>query len=103
MVFQYGNTIFSVIKGKGRIGFFKAFNADTARNFVENSKMFVRWAYETGLDGLVTQFDDVAILKVFKAIAKNPPMKDMGYKAYKTQQGGYKIVLQLGKPRGDEE
>lgn len=103
MVFQYGNTIFSVLKGKNNIGFFKAFNADTARNFVENSKIFVKWAYETGFDGLVTQFDDVAILKVFKAIAKNPPMKGMGYKAMQTQQGGFKVVLQLGEPRGDKE
>ena len=102
LVFQYGNTIFSVLKGKNNIGFFKAFNADTARNFVDNGKIFVKWAYETGFDGLITQFDDPAILQVFKAISKNPPMKDMGYKAMQTASGGFKVVLQLGKPRGEK-
>ena len=100
MVFQYGNTIFSVLKARDAMGFFKAYNADTAKNFVENGKIFVKWAYETGFDGLVTQFSDPAILQVFKAISKNPPMEDMGYKALRTQDGGFKVVLQLGKIRG---
>lgn len=102
LVFQYGNTLFSVLKGRDRIGFFKALNADTAPNFVDNSKKFVKWAYETGFDGLVTQFSDPAILQVFKAISKKPPMQGMGYKAMKTQDGGFKVVLQLGQPRGKE-
>ena len=101
MVMQYGNTIFSVLKGENRIGFFKAFNADTAKNFVENSKQFVKWAYEAGLDGLITDFDDPAILQLFKAISRNPPTPGMGYKAMKSKSGSYRVVLQLGKKRGE--
>lgn len=101
MVMQYGNTIFSVLKGENRVGFFKAFNADTAKNFVENSKQFVKWAYEAGLDGLITDFDDPAILQLFKAISRNPPTPGMGYKAMKSKSGSYRVVLQLGKKRGE--
>lgn len=101
MVMQYGNTIFSILKGKNRIGFFKALNADTAQNFVENSKQFVKWAYEAGLDGLITDFKDPALLQLFKAISRNPPNPGMGYKAMKSKSGSYRVVLQLGKKRGE--
>jgi glycerophosphoryl diester phosphodiesterase len=101
MVMQYGNTLFSILKGKNRIGSFKALNADTAQNFVDNGKQFVKWAYEAGLDGLITDFDDPAILQVFKAISRNPPNKDMGYKAMQSPSGKYRVVLQLGKKRGE--
>lgn len=101
MVMQYGNTIFSILKGENRIGFFKALNADTAQNFVENSKQFVKWAYEAGLDGLITDFEDPALLQLFKAISRNPPNPGMGYKAMKSKSGSYRVVLQLGKKRGE--
>ncbi|UOF78445.1 hypothetical protein [Caudoviricetes sp.] len=97
---QIGNTVFELITGKqgDDQAFFKAFNADTADNFVENSKQFVVWARRVaGLKILVTEFQDPALTQLFKVISMNPPMPKMGYKVYKTQNGGTRIVLNLGE------
>lgn len=97
---QIGNTIFEVILSKQGHdqAFFKAFNADIPENFVENSKQFVVWARRVlGLKLLVTEFQDPALTQLFKVISMNPPMPDMGYKVYKTANGGMRIVLNLGE------
>ena len=95
---QIGNTLFSLLKGDAGQGFFKAFNADTAPNFVQNSKEYVVYAKnDLGMNLLVTQFDDPAISTLFHVIAKNPPMEGMGFKEYKTEDGGFRIVLNLGQ------
>lgn len=94
---QIGNTLFVLHKGKSDQAFFKALNADTARNFVANSSQFVTYARKSlGIKMLVTEFTDPAISTLFKAISKNPPMPGMGYKEYKTTDGGRRIVLNLG-------
>lgn len=97
---QIGNSVFEVITGKGAgdQAFFKAFNADTGPNFVDNSKQFVVWAKRVlGLSILVTEFKDPALAQLFKVISMNPPMPKMGYKVYKTADGGMRIVLNLGE------
>lgn len=94
---QIGNTMFEVMTGKGDQAFFKAFNADTGPNFIENSKKFCVWARNVlGLRILVTEFNDPALKQLFKIISMNPPMAGMGYKAYNTSNGGTRIVLNLG-------
>ena len=97
---KIGNTLFSVLVGKGKQanqGFFKAYNADIPPNFVKNGKEFCVWAKEElGLDVVVTEFDDRAISTLFHVIARNPPMEGMGFKEYKTTDGGSRIVLNLG-------
>jgi hypothetical protein len=94
---QFGNTLFEVILGQGNEAFFKAFNADTAPNFIENSKNFCVWArHSLGLKTLVTQFSGVAIEKLFKAISMDPPMPGMGYQVMRMQSGETRIVLNLG-------
>jgi len=94
---QIGNTIFILHMGKDGQSFFKALNADTARNFFESSRQYVTYAKkQLGQNLLVTEFTDPAISTLFKAISKNPPMPGMGYKEYKTTDGGRRIVLNLG-------
>jgi len=97
---KIGNTVFSVLMGQGKQegnGYFKAFNADIPANFVQNSKKFCVWAKEDlGLKVLVTEFEDRSISTLFHVIAKNPPMPGMGFKEYKTADGGSRIVLNLG-------
>jgi hypothetical protein len=94
-----GNTIFVVHKSKEPgYGYFRALNADTARNYLENSKVFIQAAYEAGFDFLVTQFEDPSILNIFKAIAVNKPA-NMGYAVQRINTGGYQVVVQAGKPR----
>ena len=94
---QMGNTVFILHKGKNGQGFFKALNADKARNFVENSKQYVVYAKKIGMNMLVTEFDDPAISTLFHAISKKPPMPGMGFKEYKLKSGGRRIVLNLGQ------
>ncbi len=94
---QFGNTVFEVIMGDGDKAFFKAFNADTGPNFVENSKMFVVWAKRAlGLKILVTEFDDPAIEQLFRIIATKPPMPGMGYQKFQSPSGKIRIGLNLG-------
>ena len=94
---QMGNTVFSLHKGKNGQGFFKALNADKARNFVENSRQYVVYAKKIGMNMLVTEFDDPALSTLFHAISKKPPMPGMGFKEYKLKSGGRRIVLNLGQ------
>ena len=94
---QFGNTLFEVIMGDGDQAFFKAFNADTGENFVDNSKLFTVWARKVlNLRTLVTEFEDEALEKLFKVISMNPPMPGMGYQVMKTNTGKTRIVLNLG-------
>jgi hypothetical protein len=92
-----GNTLFSVLTGKKGQGFFKAYNADIPANFVQNSKQFCIWAKEElGMSLLVTEFQGKEISQLFQMIARNPPMEGMGFKEYRTTNGGSRIVLNLG-------
>lgn len=94
---QMGNTLFILHRGDGDQAFFKALNADTAVNFYLSSREYVTQVKKKfGLRILVTEFNDPAISTLFKAISKNPPMPGMGYKEYKTTDGGRRIVLNLG-------
>lgn len=99
---RYGNTLFLCHKGKDKTGFFRALNADTARNYVENGNKWVKEAYDIGFDFMVTRFEDPAILNVFKAISRRPPRPNMGYQASKLKDGQIQVVLQLGPSRGKE-
>jgi len=68
---QIGNTVFILHEGKNGQGFFKALNADTAANFVANSKKYVVYAKnEMQIDMLVTEFTDPAISNCFTQLPK---------------------------------
>lgn len=97
---RHGNTIFVVHKTKmAGQGYFRALNADTARNFLESSRIFAAAAYKVGFDLVVTQFNDPSILNIFRAIGRNKPA-NMGYAVQKTEDGGYQVTLTLGAKRG---
>jgi hypothetical protein len=96
-----GNTIFVVHKTKvPGYGYFRALNADTAQNYLENSRIFIDAAYKAGYDFLVTQFENPSILNIFKAIGRDKPA-DMGFVVQRTNTGGYQVIVQAGKPRGE--
>lgn len=101
-VYKAGNTLFIMHHAKGRVGTFRALNADTARNYLENSYEFIQAAYKMGFDTLMTTFEDPTIINIFKAISRNPPQEEMGYKAEKLE-GGYRVTVKLGPKRGDKE
>ena len=43
---RQGNTLFIIHKAKPRVGFFRALNADTAPNFLENGNEFIKACYK---------------------------------------------------------
>jgi hypothetical protein len=97
---RQGNTIFIVHKSKqAGYGFFRALNADTARNFLVNSRVFAEAAYKVGFDVVVTQFTDSSLLGIFKVISRDPVREGMGYSAQKTEDGGFQVTLVLGPAR----
>jgi hypothetical protein len=101
-VYREGNTVFIMHHAKGRIGIFRALNADTARNYLDNSYTFIKDAYEMGFDTLVSDFEDPTIMNIFKGISRNPPREGMGYRAEKTRRG-FRVTVKLGPARPDKE
>jgi len=100
--YREGNTVFLMHHVKGRIGFFRALNADTARNYLDNSYTFILDAYDMGFDILVSDFQDPTIMNLFKGISRNPPREGMGYRAERTKDG-FRVTVKLGPTRPDKE
>jgi hypothetical protein len=101
-ILREGNTVFVIHNAEGRIGVFRALNADTARNYLENSYAFIQAAYKMGFDILVSDFEDPTIMNIFKAISRNPPQEDMGYRAEKTKTG-FRVTVKLGPARAERK
>jgi hypothetical protein len=99
--YRYGNTIYAVHANRtsSSYGTFRALNADTADNYVDSGFKFVVDAYADGFDVLVTEFADQSILNIFRKVSKNPPNEGMAYSASELENGEFRVVLQLGKPR----
>ena len=100
--YREGNTVFLMYHAKGRIGTFRALNADTARNYLDNSYTFIKDAYDMGFDILVSDFQDPTIMNLFKGISRNPPREGMGYRAERTKDG-FRVTVKLGPTRPDRE
>lgn len=96
--FKQGNTLFIVHRSEKdpSIGLFRALNADTAENYLQNSLVFIKAMKEGGLRTLVTQFEDPSILNIFRYISRNPPFPGMGYSTGKTKDGKYQVTINLG-------
>ena len=97
-----GNTLFIIHNAEGRVGVFRALNADTARNYLENSYAFIQAAYKMGFDTLVSEFEDPTIMNIFKAISRNPPQEGMGYRAERIEKG-FRVTVKLGPKRAERE
>lgn len=98
---RFGNTIFIVHpnKDKPHHVFFRALNADTAKNYIQNSKRFTNAMKKKGYTLMVTQFADPTILNIFKAIARDKPA-GMGYVVQKSKDGKiHQVTVQLSKER----
>ena len=99
ILMRQGNTLFIVHPGKDRTALFRALNADTANNYLNNSVDYAKAMYMAGFDVMVTVFEDPTLLSIFKYIGKGKP-KDMGYSAeFFKDQGLYQVTVKLGKPR----
>jgi hypothetical protein len=93
-----GNTIYIihyVPKQRDR-GLFRVLNADTAANYVTNTKQFLRAAGMAGFRVLVVQFETAEPLTLFKKIMRNPPFPGMGYTIQKSKTGQYTATINMG-------
>ena len=103
---QIGNTVFIYHRGKTKKdqAFFRALNADTPRNFLENSKKFVVIALrKLKLKKIFSQSGDPKISKLFYAISKHPPMPNMHYEEIQNQDGSQTYLLELTGAKGDKK
>jgi len=104
-LYKIGNTLFIIHPSEDNpeYGIFRALNADTARNFVENGKQFVDKAVADGFKALKTQFSDPSILQIFNMIgreeqaAQNPYL---GYAVGRAKNGDSSVSLMLGQRMG---
>lgn len=105
LAIQQGNTLFIVhrLEKDPNAALFRALNADTARNYVENSIIFTRTMKSMGFKVMVSTFYDPSILNIFKYISQNPPFPGMGYKAQRTKDGGFYVTVNLGSQSGGLE
>ena len=94
---RQGNTLFIIHKAKPGVGYFRALNADTARNFLENGRTFMLACHKMGFDTMATDFTDPAILAVFRYVSKNPPVEGMGYEVQNTEDGGFYVTVKTGR------
>lgn len=98
LVIRQGNTLFMLHRAPSRpdVGVFRALNADTAQNYLENSMMFVKACKSMGFKTIVSQFTDPSIINIYKYISRNPPFVGMGYKITRTTDGGFQGAINLG-------
>lgn len=101
IVMREGNTLFIINfdpKDKTR-GLFRALNADTAHNYLENSRTFIKAAGMAGFRMLISQFKEKSLLNIFKYISRNPPLKNMKYESQPMKDGGYQAVVTIGEQK----
>lgn len=93
---RQGNTLFIIHKAAPGVGYFRALNADTARNFLENGRVFMEACHRMGFDTMATTFTDPTLLGIFRYISQNPPVEGMGYQAQRTKDGGFYVTVKTG-------
>lgn len=100
---RQGNTLFIIHKAAPGTGFFRALNADTARNYLQNSMEFIKACHKMGFDTMATQFSDPSLLNIFRYISQNPPIEGMGYQVQRTDDGGFYVTVKTGPKRGEKK
>lgn len=95
-----GNTLFIIHKSAPRVGWFRALNADTAPNFLDNSVIFIQACYDMGFDTMASTFNDPTLLGIFRYISNNPPNPQMGYEVRRKRDGGFYVTVKCGPSRG---
>ena len=98
---QVGNTVFLGHKGKGAnkrkmVG--RAFNVDTARNYIDNYVKYLGLLQQKGITHYSIDFKGEALVPVAKAIGKR--LRDTGVQAYMAafkDGSGYRVFFKFPK------
>lgn len=96
IMMREGNTIFVIHRYQKdeSIALFRALNADTPDNYLQNSVVFTEAMKSLGFRAMITTFFDESLLNIFKYIARDKPA-GMGYQASKLNDGRIRVVVQL--------
>lgn len=100
IIMRQGNTLFVVHKNPNQPteAFFRALNADTARNFIDNTAMFIKAIHSTGIQKLITQFENPTLLNVVNALVRNKPIPTMQLpEISKVDEDTTQVIVDLGK------
>lgn len=98
LMMRQGNTIFVVHQDKSNptVGLFRAINADTVRNYIDNCVQFLKALGMAGFKYVAAQFNDPAIIRITEQVLKREPFQNMEYSINKTVNGGYQVTIDLG-------
>tara|TARA_R110000782_G_scaffold487_6_gene1582 strand:- start:393 stop:857 length:465 start_codon:yes stop_codon:yes gene_type:complete len=98
-VIQFGNTLFVAHLASDREAFVRAFNADTAQNFLENIGKFSTYLYkDLGIDIItIPGLEDPNLARLLSAFFSRPIRPGMQYHITESQPP--MAIAQLGTPR----
>lgn len=96
ILMREGNTLFVVHRypQDPEIAVFRALNADTADNYLQNSVVFTEAMKAAGFRAMITTFYDETLLNIFKYIGRDKP-QGMGYQVSRLPDGQLRVVVQL--------
>jgi hypothetical protein len=98
--YRFGNTLFIIHETNPGQGIFRALNADTGKNYIDNARQFFNKAKEDGYKILVVQFTDPTILNIFSVLGREfigEGQSGVGYIVQKSKDGKkYQVTLALG-------
>jgi len=100
VMIRQGNTIFVVHQDKSNptAALFRALNADTIPNYINNCFEFVKAVGMTGFQYLVVEFDDKSLLAIFERVYRKKPFEKMGYAVQQSSKTGrYRVTINLGQ------
>jgi uridylate kinase len=101
LIIREGNTFFVVDPTeKPDVVVFRALNADTIQNYIDNSIKAARALSEKGINFLVVDFTDETVLRILKAIANGAGNSGMGkpgsgYTIKQNPNGGYRAIVKI--------
>ena len=101
LIIREGNTFFIINPtNKPDIVMFRALNADTIQNYIDNSIRAARALSEKGVNLLVIDFTDETVLRILKAIGSGAGNSGMGtpgsgYAVKQISNGGYRAVVKI--------
>lgn len=99
IIMRQGNTLYVVLKNpkNPKEAFFRALNADTAQNYVDNTVMFLKAIHATGIERLITQFQNPSLLSIVKKIVRIKPIPTMQLpEISKVDENTTQVIIDLG-------
>lgn len=102
---KFGNTVFIGHRGSGEKSHImegRAFNVDTADNFVKNGIEYAKYLQKTGITRYSTQFSYPAYVSLFRRIIRyiRRTSIDTAMHIYRTNvEGEYIVRMAIGKDR----